>query len=80
MEDKDIHFNLWLTKTQSLNLELADLINYIGHTSTCPYYIWEKLDGQLSFDKAEILFALWKNEKPDDLSYLNHFLKENNIV
>jgi len=75
MEDKNIHFNLWLTKTQSLNLELADLINYIGHTSTCPHYIWKKLDGQLSFDKAENLFALWKNEKPDDLNPLVKLLK-----
>lgn len=80
MKIKSIEFDLWLTKTQSLNLELADLINYIGHTSTCPPYIWEKLNGELSFDKAEILFALWKNEKLEDLSYLNHFLKENNIV
>lgn len=80
MKDKDTHLDLWLNKTQSLNLKLDDLVNYIGHTSTCPPYIQEKLNGELSFDKAEILFALWKNEKLEDLSYLNHFLKENNIV
>lgn len=56
MKIKSIEFNEWLTKTQSLNLELADLINYIGHTSTCPHYIWKKLDGELSFDKAQYLF------------------------
>lgn len=80
MDDKDIYLNLWLTKTQSLNLELADLIHYIAQTSTCPHYIWEKLDGNLSYDKADRLFNSWKTKKPEDLSYLIPFLKENNIV
>jgi len=80
MEDKDTHLDLWLNKTHSLNLKLDDLVTYIAHTSTCSPYIWEKLDGGLSFDKAENLFNSWKTKKFDDLSYLIPFLKENNIV
>lgn len=80
MENKDTYLDLWLDKTHSLNLKLDDLINYIAQTSTCPHYIWKKLDGNLSYDKAENLLALWENEKLEDLSYLIPFLKENNIV
>lgn len=48
MKDKNIDLNLWLDKTYSLNLTLSNLVDYIAHTS-----IWEKLDGELSFDEFE---------------------------
>lgn len=77
MENKDTYLDLWLDKTHSLNLKLDDLINYIAQTSTCPHYIQEKLDGNLSYDKAENLFNIWKKENTD---YLIPFLKKHKLI
>ncbi len=80
MEEKWITLSEWVSETKSLKLNLNELVTYIDQTKTCPHYIWQKLHGDLSDEKAQCLLNIWGLYKDDDLSYLIPFLKENNIV
>ena len=52
----------WIEETKKKNLSLKDLEKYIRNSLSCPYDIFLNLTGLDSQDKAERLFAEWKNK------------------
>lgn len=80
MEEKWITMSEWIRETRLLKFNFDKLANYISEAKTCPHYIWQQLEGNMSDDKAKILLSIWGPYKDDDLFYLIPFLKENNIV